>query len=327
MIENNPKVTVICTAYNHEKYIRKTLEGFVMQKTNFPFQIIIHDDASNDKTADIIKEFSKKHQKTFIPILQKENQMSKRINIFDEYIFPLIKSDYVAICEGDDYWIDPLKLQKQYDALENNPNCGMCVHITQSCDEDGNIINEFFPSKSCGFNKTKIIKKEEMIETLFSFNSYPFQTSSYFYRIDEDNDLINKLPHFDRYLMLSIASKHDFFFINEKMSVYRRFSKNSWSSKRRTNTFTRDYQTLNFITSDLLFDKETNFNHHKKVIYKVCKDLSYTSKTYPIETKQTIKNNKIHFTDFLSNIGLLETLKVYFSIYFPNLSMKIRNFK
>lgn len=120
------KVTIRCFAYNHEPYIRKCLEGLVMQKTNFKYEAIVHDDASTDETAAIIREFAEKHPEIIKPIIQTENQYSKQDGSIERIMETHTHGKYVAICEGDDYWTDPLKLQKQIDFLEHNPEYGMC---------------------------------------------------------------------------------------------------------------------------------------------------------------------------------------------------------
>nr|WP_315217633.1 glycosyltransferase [uncultured Flavobacterium sp.] len=125
-IENVPFVSVICTAYNQENYIIDALEGFVNQKTNFPFEIIVHDDASTDKTASLIREFEIKYPNLFVTIYQNENQYSKKNGDVGKIVFGFARGKYVALCEGDDYWTDPLKLQKQVDFLEANPDYSIC---------------------------------------------------------------------------------------------------------------------------------------------------------------------------------------------------------
>lgn len=117
-----PFVSILCDTYNHEKYIRETLEGFLKQRTEFPFEIIVHDDASTDNTSAIIKEFAEKYPQIIKCILQKENQYSKKVNFWSDITFPKAQGKYIALCEGDDYWIDESKLQKQVDFLENNPD-------------------------------------------------------------------------------------------------------------------------------------------------------------------------------------------------------------
>lgn len=122
-----PLVSVCCITYNHEPYIAQSLDGFLMQKTSFPFEVLIHDDASTDRTADIIREYEKKFPKIIKPIYQKENQYSKGNRaILASFVYPRAKGKYIALCEGDDYWIDENKLQMQVDFLEKNPEYGMC---------------------------------------------------------------------------------------------------------------------------------------------------------------------------------------------------------
>lgn len=119
-------VTVITITYNHEPYIRECLEGIVSQRTTFPFELLIHDDASTDGTADIIREYEAKYPDIVKPIYQTENQYSRGVPIGHTFLYPRAQGKYIAECEGDDYWTDPLKLQKQVDFLESHPDYGMC---------------------------------------------------------------------------------------------------------------------------------------------------------------------------------------------------------
>lgn len=140
MIQDNPLVSICCIAYNQENYIRETLDGFLMQKTTFSFEIIVHDDASNDKTPNIIKEYADKYPDKFVTILQDENQWSKGGgSIFARFVFPRAKGKYIALCEGDDYWTDPLKLQKQVDFLEENQEYSL-VHTNCTSKKYNNLI-------------------------------------------------------------------------------------------------------------------------------------------------------------------------------------------
>lgn len=121
-------VSIKCLAYNHESFIRQCLEGFVMQKTNFRFEAIVHDDASTDGTAAIIREYAEKYPGIIKPIYETENQYSKHDGSLRRIMNAHIHGKYVALCEGDDYWTDPLKLQKQVDFLESHPDYTMCSH-------------------------------------------------------------------------------------------------------------------------------------------------------------------------------------------------------
>lgn len=143
---NDIKVSVWCTCYNHEKYIRQCLNGFVNQKTNFNYEVIIHDDASIDNSPAIIKEYAEKYPNIIKPIFQKENQFSKNVDLEKEFFLPNIHGKYVAFCEGDDFWCNENKLQIQYDVMSNY-NFSSCFHLTQLITEDGKLIeNKTFPS-------------------------------------------------------------------------------------------------------------------------------------------------------------------------------------
>ena len=128
MSSNIPTVTICCITYKHEKYIRECLNGFIMQKTNFPFEVIVHDDASPDKTADIVREYEAKYPDIIKPIYQTQNQRSLGKKVSLTYVYPKVRSKYIAICEGDDFWCDPNKLQMQYDFMEAHPDYSLCMH-------------------------------------------------------------------------------------------------------------------------------------------------------------------------------------------------------
>ena len=130
-MNENILVSVITLAYNHEKYIRQCLEGIVRQETDFKFELIIHDDASTDKTANIIHEYQERFPDIVKPIFQKENQYSQGGNIGHRFLYPKAQGKYIAECEGDDYWTDPHKLQMQVDFLESHPDYSMCFHCAE----------------------------------------------------------------------------------------------------------------------------------------------------------------------------------------------------
>ena len=122
------KVSVLCAAYNHEEYLRQTLDSFLNQKTDFPFEVLVNDDASTDSTGDIIREYAAKYPDVIRPFYQKENLYSRRINLYDVVFFPACRGEYIAVCEGDDYWNDPEKLQLQVNWLDTHPEYSACVH-------------------------------------------------------------------------------------------------------------------------------------------------------------------------------------------------------
>ena len=126
--EHDIQVSVICNTYNQESYIADAIESFLMQKTNFQFEILVHDDASTDSTPNIIRQYKEKYPDIIKPILQSENQLSKRVKISYTIQVPRAQGKYLAFCEGDDYWTDEQKLQKQFDYMEAHPDCYVCAH-------------------------------------------------------------------------------------------------------------------------------------------------------------------------------------------------------
>lgn len=160
MSDMKPLVAIYCLVYNHEPYLRDCFEGFVMQQTNFSFVAIVHDDASTDGSAAIIREYEEKYPYIFKPIYQKENLYKKGgFEAINDVMFSAIYSTdakYIAFCEGDDYWTDPLKLQKQVDFMEDNPNYVLCCHRYKVFSQnDGTWIDDYlgniFESSPSGF--------------------------------------------------------------------------------------------------------------------------------------------------------------------------------
>lgn len=205
-----PLVSICCITYNHEKYIREAIEGFLIQKTNFQTEILIFDDASTDKTQEIIKEYALIN-KNIITFLQSENQWAQGKYGLLDWLFPAARGKYIALCEGDDYWTDPYKLQKQVDFMEANPKYVMCFHnaiITY----DDNSVNRIFNNIKNGEYTGEEILREWIIPTA----SVVFQKSMY--KSVYHPDFI----YGDIILFLSLAEKGNFWGINEVMSVYRK---------------------------------------------------------------------------------------------------------
>lgn len=211
-------VTIKCLVYNHEPYLRDCLEGFVMQQTNFPFVAIVHDDASTDGSAAIIREYEEKYPNIIKPIYETENQYSKHDGSVGRIVDAAIDdtgAKYVAMCEGDDYWTDPLKLQKQVDFLESHPEYSMCFHGAE-------IKNE---------TDTKIITTCQNIEdkeyfTNDIFPGWVVPTASVVYRrsmVDGFPPLkqTNWMKYGDIVLFLKCTHTGRVWGMKDKMSVYR----------------------------------------------------------------------------------------------------------
>lgn len=222
-----PLVIIKCLAYNHEFFIRDTLEGFVKQNTDFNFVAVIHDDASTDKTAEIIREYAEKFPNIILPIFEKDNQYSKKdgsiTRIFKEVSLSC-PVKYCAECEGDDYWTDSLKLQKQVDFLENNPKYGM----TYTRISRFNQSNKKYISDWGGIS--------EKFEELLKGNTIPTLTAVY--RRDLYTQYINEIKpekkgwlmgDYPLWLYISLKSKIKFF--NEVTGRYRILDESASHSK------------------------------------------------------------------------------------------------
>ena len=160
-----PLVTIRCLVYNHEPYLRQCLDGFVMQKTNFRFEAIVHDDASTDGSADIIREYAAKYPDIIKPIIETENQYSKRDGSLGRIMNAHTHGKYVALCEGDDYWIDPLKLQKQVDFLESNSDYVMTYSDAIVVDGNSKPIFHRAPRRYSGNITKELLNKGNFIRT------------------------------------------------------------------------------------------------------------------------------------------------------------------
>src|SRR5260221_9409884 len=137
---DQPLVSVCVITYNHEKFIRQCLDGIMMQKTSFRFEVVIGDDCSTDNTCGIIREFAERYPDVIRPVYQPVNVGGAR-NAY-EFCYPILTGKYIAVCEGDDYWTDSFKLQRQVGFLEQNPDYAFCFHRVKGIDEENSVISE-----------------------------------------------------------------------------------------------------------------------------------------------------------------------------------------
>lgn len=243
-------VSVLCTVYNHAPYLRRCLESLVAQETNFCYEVLVHDDASTDESADIIREFEAAYPDVVKPIYQTENQYSQRIPIYNTFFYPKAQGKYLAICEGDDYWCDVHKLQQQFDAMEANPNCTLCVHTVQGVSVDEEPNGKVFPEKR---PTDSLIKGRDLIADVLLGSAYPFQTSGYFYRKEfywprrEETNFLLRVRTGDTSRLLYLGHHGDVYFIDKVMSCYRMNVTGSWSAKNKNDMAFRIKSLRDFI--------------------------------------------------------------------------------
>lgn len=213
---NSPKVSVVSVSYNQEEYIRQTLEGFLDQQTDFDFEVVIADDASTDRTPEIIQEYADKYPRVIKPILRKKN-----IGVLQNFVDTLraAKGKYIALCEGDDYWTDPEKLQRQFDFMESHPDYAVCFHPVRVVFENNEEKESIIPAIKGKFRPTR----EDLLKRNF------IQTNSVMYRRQPYENMPQEdiLP-VDWFLHLYHAQFGKIGFINRAMSVYRRHPGGIW---------------------------------------------------------------------------------------------------
>ncbi len=259
-----PLLSICCSAYNHEKYINQTIEGFLIQKTTFPIEIIIHDDASTDNTAKIIKSFAEKDDR-IITILQTENQYSQKNKPWANFVFPKAKGKYIALCEGDDYWTDPLKLQKQVDFLENNLDFELCFHnSTKYFQETGEFEINFASSDIPDVTTVVDLVDYCFIATLTVVMRNNFKVPLWF-----DDLQVSDWPLFFIQVGAGKIKKLD-----DNMAVYRIHEKGMWSSKTKMDQMETNFETIKALFENRVLPEQAHkelkrkYNKLKKKIRK-----------------------------------------------------------
>ncbi|WP_282123989.1 glycosyltransferase [Algibacter mikhailovii] len=229
-----PLLSICCTSYNHEKFIKDTIDGFLMQKTDFPIEIIIHDDASTDKSAEIINDYAHKDDR-IITILQTENQYSQKIKPWASFLFPKARGKYIALCEGDDYWTDPLKLQKQVDFLENHEDYNICFNKSKIYYQNEGVFGDDFITGSTPETTTiedVVIRNYIPTNTVVLRNN--FELPKWF----------NLLPMGDWPLLIIQVKNKKIKYFNEEMGVYRIHDSAVWSGKSKRHRINKTLETL-----------------------------------------------------------------------------------
>lgn len=258
---SKPLVTIRCLTYNHVKYIRQTIEGFLSQRTTFPFEIIIHDDASTDGTTDIVREYAAAYPGIIVPIIQTENQYSKHDGSIRKAINSKICGKYIAICEGDDYWVDNGKLEKQITYMMNHPGCSMSFHAVNYVDDTGVIKVERVRSGECDVTAEEIVKGGGMFVSTPSIccKTSIFLQQPKFREIADIGDY----P-----LQLLMASNGTVHYFPDVMASYRVMSQGSWS-ERQKNINNRRKHTENQLEWLAEFDRYSSNQYHKLVEKKI----------------------------------------------------------
>lgn len=328
---SNVLVSVICLTYNHEKFIDKTLEGFVNQRTSFKFEVIVHDDASTDNTASIIKKYELKYPDIIKAVYQVENQYQKNKAIFKDILYPLTNGKYLTWCEGDDYWTDYNKLEKQVTIMENNPECCACFCETMIVDLDGKPINRTIPGLK---KESGVINGDDFIKfCLFPSKNraLPIHISSLMMLKDIYTKYIDDLPPYVRFFRvgdipryLFIGINGDVYYINSVMSAYRIGNTNSYVGKIHHDKKAMMENCNCECNAFKAFDEYTSYKYHESVINGInYRHFFVYSKLHDIKGMQ-----KPEMAMFYNTLSKQRKITHWLYYYFPHTSellKKMRN--
>lgn len=306
-------VSVNCITYNHEKYISDAIEGFLMQKTNFDIEILIGEDCSTDNTKKIIEKYIDMYPNKITLITANMNVGAKKN---ERRLLEGSKGKYIALCEGDDYWTDPLKLQKQANYMENNKQCTLCFHSADIVTATKRKTNK----KIRPYYNNTVSPTEDIIIGGGGF--CPTQSLMYLKEsMDDQPDFFIKSPVGDYPLQMIVSSHGYAYYIDENMSSYRIAVKGSWT--QTTSTKEKRLQ----ISEEILcmlgdFDKYTNYK------YSTAVNKAKLNKKYRILILQgKIKELKSQYKKYYTMLKPYEKMKLYAKCIFPKTYEKLMNIK
>lgn len=253
---SEPLVDVAIATYNHEKFIAQALESVLTQKTDFKYRLIIGDDCSTDNTQAIIKDIARKHPDNITTVFHPERLGTTHRDRIGVKVLKLCTAKYITMLDGDDYWTDPYKLQKQVDFLEHHPECSLCFHNAEMFYDDGSK-----PSINYSRTGQKEISTLEDVAT----GMVPIPCTVLF-----RNKLLGELPdcfyqvrNADWMLFVLLAEHGDIGYLNEVMAAYRVHGEGIWSSltrRQRIKAHINTYQTI---------DAHLNFKYRQAISEKI----------------------------------------------------------
>ncbi|PWJ70849.1 glycosyl transferase family 2 [Ruminococcaceae bacterium R-25] len=306
-IDNEYEITVsvLCLAYNHEKYIRDALEGFVKQKTSFKYEVIVHDDASTDNTANIIREYQNEYPDIIKPIFQTENQYSKHVIISSTFFLPVAKGKYLAFCEGDDYWCDENKLQSQVDYLEHNKSFVACVHNTEYLYVESGKKAVPFP-----FHNRVLSLEDCVLRGTRSYHTSSLMVRKTVYENPPDFvRAVKGVGDYPKSIYYSLCGP--IYYIGKVMSVYRFGTEGSWT-KRITRDTSKYINNLESVKTMLKMADDYSNREHHLLFLEAIEQQDYSINVAKNDFKKVLNNKK-----FFSKESRITKIKYYIYFLFP----------
>lgn len=311
-------VSVTCTTFNHEKFIAKAIESFLMQITNFPYEILIGEDCSTDQTRSIVDEYVKKHPDK-IRLITSENNVGARKNSIR--LVNASSGKYIAECEGDDYWTDPYKLQRQVDYMEANPDCSMCFHSAQ-------IVHESEKPTGRGIRPYKKNQISPIQDIILGGGGF-CPTPSLFYRralMQNPPDYYLSAPVGDYPMQMYLASEGSVYYMDKCMCAYRIGVDGSWTHRI---SFGKDIrQKIAEVNEGIIqlldgFNQSTNGNFEKEV-EKVREKLTFE---LLLLTRNKKEQRKFQFKKYNLLTKAKIKLKIFIRCSYPHIFLMISNLK
>lgn len=286
-------VSICCITYNQISSIRQCIDGFLMQKTNFKYEIIIHDDCSTDGTTEVIREYANNYPNVIVPIFQTVNQYQNgNKRILASFVYPKVNGKYIALCEGDDYWTDSMKLQRQVDYLETHPICTMTCNRTRLFSEKQNkYVGEQYCRASDG---------ELSAEDIINRTGLYIPTCSIIYR----KEISDNIPDYwkecavgDYPLQIMCAMKGSVYYFDDVMSVYRIENTSSWMGKQKWGSVSIERLKVIYSRVLMLNGFGSDYPYFRKVFERKVADEINRNIPY---WRSSYKDKKIYL-DYFSN--------------------------
>lgn len=315
-----PLVSIICTTYNHERFIKDALQSFVLQDCPFPFEVIVGDDCSQDGTAEVVHEYIDDYPDIIKGVFHEANQYSQGYSV-SEPLIKIARGKYIAICEGDDYWIDNRKLAKQIGYMENHPDCAFCFSNARTLDiQNGKFSeNEMLPSTD---DDVRILRNGDNLTVRDMLQLSFIPTASFVYR---KKDWLNR-PVFpagtfmgDRYLQLVMTSFGYAHYFDESMCIYRVNNPNSMMGTWGRYVDKAISSNRGFINLYKEFDKYTQYEH-TAIISKLITEREYS--LYSLTGNYELLREP-RFKEFSSKLGAKSRFAYYLRIAFPKVMRKL----
>lgn len=268
-MNTKPLVSIVCLTFNEEEFVRDTFDNFLSQQTSFPFEVLVYDDASQDATPQIIQEYVDKYPDIFKATLYPENNFKKGLGFLGLRVgFQEAQGKYIAYCEGDDYWCDNLKLQKQVDFLESHPEYEVCAHETRiRNDFDKTLDGTLFSSPRYNNFIDRTCRKSYTLEDTLTGNI--FHISSLMYRNFHIvwPEWIAEVKALDMVLFMILAERGNMYVLQDVMSVYRHNKKSITSTQEQFNSRINSTNMLInlLLRMDLFWNRKYHNNFAKQL--------------------------------------------------------------